>query len=58
MRRNKYEEKQNKILDEDLLTEINSSKFQIIFLWYSFFQVLVKFCDFLFASLFVCLFFL
>ena len=41
MRRNKYKEKQNKILDEDLLTEINSSKFQIIFLWYSFFQVLV-----------------
>ena len=39
MRRNKYEEKQNKILDEDLLTEINSINFQIIFLWYIFFQV-------------------
>ena len=35
MRRNKYEEKQNKILDEDLLTEINSSKFQIFSSWLS-----------------------
>ena len=38
MRRNKYEEKQNKILDEDLLTEINSSKFQIIFYGIVFFK--------------------
>ena len=36
MRRNKYEEKQNKILDEDLLTEINSSKFHFFFFFFFF----------------------